>query len=105
MSFQPDRPNDAWMPQGAQREEDTPDPDTDPYWPDDYTPEEGRNSTKWPEDWSKEKIAEEAKQVVDGYVDDWGWELHKYARNNNDIRVRKTLRYEIHLEEFDGCAR
>ena len=30
-------------------------------------------------------------------MDDWGWELHKYARLNNVVRVRKTLRYEIHL--------
>ena len=36
------------------------------------------------------------------YVEDWGWELHKYARLNQPGRVRKVLRYEIHLEAFDG---
>jgi hypothetical protein len=30
-------------------------------WPDDYTPPEGRYGSKWPEDWGKEKIVEEAK--------------------------------------------
>jgi len=84
---------------------DAPDPDKDPQWPDDYTPEGGRYATKWPEDWSKERIAEEAKECVEHYVDDWGWELHKYARLNNEVRVKKTLRYEIHLEAFDGIGK
>jgi hypothetical protein len=42
---------------------------------------------------------------VEHYVDDWGWELHKYARLNNAVRVRKALRYEIHLEAFDGSGK
>ena len=74
-------------------------------WPDDYTPAEGRHSTKWPEDWSREQIEEEAKVCVEQYVDDWGWELHKHARLNNEFRLKKTLRYEIHLEAFDGYGR
>jgi len=80
----------------------TDDPEAD--WPDDYTPPEGRHSTTWPEGWDKEKIKEEAKACVDNYIDDWGWEIHKYARMNNEFRVKKTLRYEIHLEEFDGVG-
>jgi len=90
-----------WLPYG---QPELPDPEVDPQWPDDYTPPEGRYGTKWPEDWSKEKIAEEASECVKHYVDDWGWELHKYARLNNDVRVRKVLRYEIHLEAFDGVG-
>ena len=77
--------------------------DTD--WPDDYTPEEGRHGTEWPNDWSKEKIAEEAKLCVDHYVDDWGWELQKYARLNHQARVQKVLRYKIHLEAFEGYGK
>jgi len=73
-------------------------------WPDDYTPDGGRYSTKWPADWSKEKIKEEAEDTVKHYVDDWGWEMHKYARLNNEKRVKKVLKYEIHLEQFDGVA-
>ena len=76
----------------------------DEEWPDDYSPKEGRYSTKWPEDWSKEKIAEEAEDTVKHYVDDWGWELHKYARLNKEERMLKVLRYEIHLEAFDGLG-
>ena len=76
----------------------------DEDWPDDYTPPEGRHGTKWPEDWSKEQIKEEAERCVGHYVEDWGWELHKYARVNNEFRVKKTLRYEIHLEAFDGLG-
>ena len=91
------------MPWGLPEEPE--DPNAEPDWPDDYTPREGRYSTKWPADYSKEKIAEEADDVVKHYVDDWGWELHKYARLNNEIRVRKTLRYEIHLESFDGYGK
>jgi len=74
-------------------------------WPDDYTPADGRNSTKWPEDWSKQKVQEECKRCVDHYVDDWGWELHKYTRLNQEPRASKVLRYEIHLEEFDGYGK
>jgi hypothetical protein len=74
-------------------------------WPDDYTPAEGRYSSKWPDDWSKEKIREECKRTVDHYVDDWGWELHKYSRLNKEARVFKVLRYEIHLDEFDGIGK
>ena len=66
------------------------------------TPPEGRYSSKWPEDWSKEQIAKEAEEIVTHYIEDWGWELHKYARLNNAKRVRKVLRYEIHLESFDA---
>ena len=79
--------------------------DEEADWPDDYTPAEGRYSSKWPEDWSKEQIKEEAEQVVNHYIDDWGWELHKYARLNQPKRVRKVLRYEIHLEQFDGYGK
>jgi len=74
-------------------------------WPDDYTLPEGRYGTKWPEDWDKAKITEEAERIVKHYVDDWGWELHKYARINDPKRVRKVLRYEIHLEQFDGYGK
>lgn len=74
-------------------------------WPDDYSPPDGRYSTKWPADWSKDKIAEEARVAVEHYVEDWGWELHKYARLNKPDRVRKVLRYEIHLEAFDGSGK
>ena len=74
-------------------------------WNDDYTPSEGRYGTKWPEDWSKEKIAEEAADCVKHYVEDWGWELHKYARLKKEDRVRKVLRYEIHLEACDGYGK
>mmetsp|Transcript_18783 Transcript_18783/g.47975 ORF Transcript_18783/g.47975 Transcript_18783/m.47975 type:complete len:191 (+) Transcript_18783:119-691(+) len=77
----------------------------DADWLDDYSPPEGRYSTKWPEDWSKEKVVEEAELCVKHYIDDWGWELHKYARLNNEFRVKKTLRYEIHLEAFDGYGK
>ena len=77
----------------------------DEDWPDDYTPVEGRYSSKWPEDWDKETIAKEAEESVKHYVDDWGWELHKYARLNNTARVRKVLRYEIHLEQYDGYGK
>ena len=38
-------------------------------------------------------------------MDDWGWELHKYSRLNNPKRVRKVLRYEVHLEAFDGYGK
>jgi len=74
-------------------------------WADDYTPPEGRYGNSWPDDWDKAKIAEEAEKCVSHYVDDWGWELHKYARLNNAVRVRKALRYEIHLEAFDGYGK
>ena len=77
----------------------------DEDWPDDYTPVKGRYSSKWPEDWDKETIAKEAEESVKHYVDDWGWELHKYARLNNTARVRKVLRYEIHLEQYDGYGK
>ena len=95
------------MQYGRDTRDDPPpnDPDTDPDWQDDYTAPEGRYSTKWPEDWSAEKIAEEAETTVNQYIDDWGWELHKYSRLNNEIRVRKALRYEIHLEAFDGFGK
>ena len=74
-------------------------------WPDDYTPAGGRYSSEWPEDWTKAQIAEEAESCVKHYVDDWGWELHKYSRLNQPSRVRKVLRYEVHLEAFDGYGR
>ena len=66
------------------------------------SPPDGRYSSAWPEDWSKEQIAKEASEIVTHYVEDWGWELHKYARLNSAKRVRKVLRYQIHLETFDG---
>ena len=77
----------------------------DADWPDDYTPVEGRGASKWPEDWTKAQVAKEAEDCVKQYVDDWGWELHKYARLQNDARVLKVLRYEIHLEAFDGYGK
>ena len=72
---------------------------------DNYTPADGRYSTQWPEDWNKEKIAEEARMCVQRYIEDWGWELHKYSRLNEPEHVRKVLRYEIHLETFDGFGK
>ena len=73
--------------------------------PDDYTPAEGRYSSKWPEDWDKATIAQQAEECVLHYVEDWGWELHKYARLNSAKRLKKVLRYEIHLEAFDGYGK
>ncbi len=93
--------------EGDEEDEPTTAPENkdDGDWPNDYTPPEGRYSSKWPEDWTKEQIAEEAESTVKNYVDDWGWELHKYARLNNPKRVRKVLLYELHLEAFDGYGK
>ena len=71
-------------------------------WPDDYTPKEGRYSTKWPDDWDEERITEEARTCVEHYVEDWGWELHKYARINDEYRLKKVLRYKVQLDDFEG---
>jgi hypothetical protein len=90
-------PHEPWLPDNA-RQLDA-DPDTDPQWPDDYSPKE---PTVWPDDWTREQIEAQCKRSITQYVDDWGWELHKYARLNNEVRFRKTLRYEIHLDGFHG---
>ena len=69
--------------------------DAEPTWPDDFTPSE---APSWPADWSRERIEREAADMVARYVEDWGWEVHRYARLNDAARVRKTLRYELRLE-------
>jgi hypothetical protein len=72
---------------------------------DDYTPAGSRYSTAWPSDWSEHRVASEASACVCRYVDDWGWELNKYARLNKNARVCQVLRYEIHIEAFDGYGK
>lgn len=74
-------------------------------WPDDYTPDGGPNSTKWPAGFSRADIEAEASRSVQRYVEDWGWELHKYARLKNSARFHKTLRYQIHLEGARGFGK
>jgi len=60
-------------------------------WPDDYTPDaESMKGKELPG-------AEECETICRQYEDDWGWELHKYARLNRAPRVRKVLRYTISL--------
>jgi len=63
----------------------------DADWDDDYSPSaEELESKKLPS-------PEECEEICTNYEFDWGWELHKYARLNRPIRVRKVLRYTITL--------
>ena len=85
----------------------------------DYLPVEG-DDADWQDDYSftAEEVggpdgrmpsAEECEEICRNYEFDWGWELHKYARLNRPVRVRKVLRYTIQLGESkangkgDGC--
>jgi hypothetical protein len=73
--------------------------------PEDHTPPEGRYSSDWPETYDAAMIAQESMACVKGFLDDWGWELQKYARLNVASRAFRVLRYEIHFEGFDGYGR
>jgi len=77
----------------------------DADWDDDYspTPEDLADTTK------ALPSAEECEHICREFEFDWGWELHKFARLNRPVRVRKVLRYTITLGESkasgldDGC--
>ena len=63
----------------------------DADWNDDYSPTaEDLENKELPE-------ADECEAICANYEFDWGWELHKYARLNRPVRVRKVLRYTITL--------
>ena len=73
--------------------------------PDDRSPTDGRYSSDWPDTYNAAMIAEEAKACVHGFLDDWGWELHRYARLNLADRALKVLRHEIHVEDCNGYGK
>lgn len=60
-------------------------------WPDDYTPDADELATR------ELPPPEQCEAVCRQYEDDWGWELHKYARIDRTPRVRKVLRYTMTL--------